>query len=170
MAQHTSLACFGPFGRSYGFSHCCGTRSRTVPCFAQQFANLLRCLIVKGFAQAGHSVQRAPGIVVVEVLSANVGNFVAHTHQLFCPGAVVQRKFTLEKVIPFAVEKPQTICDIQRVYKLPVFSCVRQIPALVRQGHQNLLPPGILIFMAQFLRHISCQERVQNPKRLLYFQ
>lgn len=27
---------------------------------------------------------------------------------------------------------------------------------------------GILIFMAQFLRYISCQERVQNAKSLLY--
>ena len=45
----------------------------------------------------------------------------------------------------------------------------RQVAGLVGEGHQDFLPPVVLIFPAQLLADIPCQLRVQDAERLLHF-
>ena len=158
------------FRRGGNLHHVGGAFGAAVAELAQDLADLLGSFIVKGFAQARHGVQRTPCVILRKIGPANVRQLVAHTHQLFCPGAVVDGQLPLEQVVPLAVKQTQAVCHIQRIHQGGVIAVVvRQIPHLIGKGHQHLLPPVVLIFPAHFLTDITCQQRVQHPECLLHF-
>ena len=163
------VRCFGLCRGGY-FGDIGGAFGTAIAELAQHFADLLGSFVVKGFAQARHSVQRTPCIVLREIRTADVRQLVAHAHQLLGPGAVVDGQFALEQVVPLAVEQTQAVGNVQRIHQGSVIAVVvRQVAGLVGEGHQDFLPPVVLIFPAQLLTDIPCQLRVQDAERLLHF-
>ena len=67
--------------------------------------------------EAGHGIQCAPRVAVVEVLRADVGQFVAHAHEFLGPSTVVNGEAFAEHLAPVQVKQDKAALDIQRVDK-----------------------------------------------------
>ena len=126
------------------FSDSRRTGGRTVAGFTQEGAYLFGGFRVELFTKAGHGIEGAPGIAVVEVFRAYVGQPVAHPHEFLGPGAMVDRKTLAEHLAPQHVEQNEATLDIQRFHELLVRPFEREAaPLQVVQGGEHSLPPPV---------------------------
>ena len=96
-----------------------------------------------------------------------MGSRVADAHQFLRPCAIINGEFSAKNCIPLPVNEPQAICHVQRINQFRIASGVRQVPALVAQYGQNLLPPVIMEDTLHFASNIACHLRMQDTKSFL---
>ena len=95
----------------------CGTGGRAVAGFTEQGTDLFRVFGGYLLAEAGHGIQCAPRVAVVEILRADVGQLVADAHEFLGPCAMVDGKAFAEHLAPVQVEQDKAALDVQRADK-----------------------------------------------------
>ncbi len=149
-----------------------GALGAAVARLPQQGIDFGRPLAVNLVAQAAHGVQRAPGVVLGEVLHAAVCPLHARALQLYGPGAAVARELPAEDLVPLEVNDAQACQYVERAGQLAGRASLGKVPPLLRREvRQHALgPPALAVGGHKLLRDVGHKGVEQDVEALGHLQ